>query len=309
MPLVEMMPKLTRMCKCFDLGGNHLSSTSVELLKEAMTKQFADVRPTWLAIGDDACGNTHLHDPLQCNPHCRTGCFHTQRYVVHVVTSLASVRQRHTPVKQNVDMKIECSKEWPKLLSEETTTPPEESSTDSEDVPTPLQMGLDVGATFRKYVQAQHSAVKLELLQSWAPFGDFIIAPLMAAARIARSQADSALEILHGSLGERLTTVIVDNSLYILAETPERRLTFIDVPASVHTDRLTDFNGCDATDAILLQDFTYIVEAEAHEAGQYELSTVSGQRLRTSLQITDYLLSGWVISDSLWFPIHKCKTI
>ena len=95
-PLIEMMPKLIRVCKCFDLGGNNLSSDSVSSLVKAMEKQFLNIRPTWLAIGDDACVASHkyLHDPLLCNPHCKKGCAHAQHSILHVVKSLSDFRQK-----------------------------------------------------------------------------------------------------------------------------------------------------------------------------------------------------------------------
>ena len=307
-PLVDMLPKLTRMCKCFDLGGNNLSATSVALLKEAMTKHFAYIRPTWLALGDNVCATAYLHDPLQCNPHYGKGCLHTQRSVVHVVSNLLTCRQKHPSRKKNVDGKVE-SKECPKQVSEQgTSTPLNDLSIDNQDSVTPVSMDLNVGVGLRNYVEAQHSVVNIETLQSWAPFGAIIAAPLVAAARIARSQANSALGILQGALGKSLTTIIVNQGMYILANTLERRLTFINVTNSVQTGRLIDFNGCDANDATPLQDFAYMVEADAHEAGHCELNTMGGERLRINFQ-ADYLLNGWVITGSSRFPIRKCKII
>lgn len=307
-PLIEMMPKLVRVCKCFDLGGNNLSPKSVSLLVEAMDKQFLHIRPTWLAIGEDACDTAcqYLHDPLACNPHYKKGCVHARHSVVHVVKKLSDFRQKET-VTESFDMKLENKDEWPKLVSEQETATPPDEATDSDDsvVPKPPE-AMDIGAGFRSYVKAQHTAVKLDMLQLWSSLGGYIVAPLSVAARVAQNQAHASFEILRNSFGEGLTSLLIGENMYILAAAAGR-LTFIDLSESVQTGGLVDCHGRDADDATPLQNFQYIVEAEAHEAEQHELQTLGGERLSISLQVTDYLLSGWVVCDGLWFPMHKCK--
>jgi len=305
-PLVEMMPKLIRICKCFDLGGNALSSESVSLLVEAMDKQFHHIRPTWLAIGDDArdAACQYLHDPLACSPHCKTGCVHVQRSVVHVVKKLSDFRLKET-VTANSDVKEEDSEEWSKVMSkQETATPPDEAI-DSDDIVYQPE-STDIRDTFRSYVKAQHSAVKLDMLHLWSSLGGYNIAPLSVVARAAQNQARASFDILRNSFGDGLTSLLVSENMYILAAVGGR-LTLIDLSQSVQVGNIVDFHGRDAGEATPLQNFQYVVEAEAHEADRYELQTMGGERLCISFQVTDDLLSGWVVCDGLWFPMHKCK--
>ena len=314
-PLIAMMPKLSRMCKCFDLGGNNLSSESVSLIIEAMKKQFCDIRPTWLAIGDDACDAAckYLHDPLKCNPHYKKGCLHAQHSVVHVVRKLSGFRRKETVTKKR-DMKVggcqisadDSKEEWPKLISEKesTATPPDEVI-DSDDSFVPSD-AMDIAKAFKLYIKAQHTAVKLDMLQLWSSLGPYIVAPLSVAARFSHDHARASLKILTDSFAEGLTSFLIGENMYILA-TAEGRLTFVDLSTSVQMGALVDSQGRYAEDVTPLQNFQYVVEADAHEAGQYELNTLGGESLSISLQLTDYLLSGWVVCDGLWFPMRKCK--
>lgn len=314
-PLVEMMPKLIRMCKCFDLSGNNLSSDSVSLLVEAMEKQFLHLRPTWLAIGDDACDAAcqYLRDPWKCNPHCKKGCVHAQHSVVHVVKKLSDFRRGHLMTEKS-DVKFNylqisattSEKEWPKLSSDQETriTPPDETIDNADDV-LPSE-SIDIGFAFRSYVKAQHSAVKLDLLPLWSSLGEYVVAPLSVAARAAQNQARASLKILSDSCAERLTSFLIGENMYILAAS-DGRLTFIDFSTSVQIGKIVDSHGCDAEGATPLQNFRYVIEAEAHVGGQHELHALGGERLSISLQETDYLLKGWVVCDGLWFPMTKCK--
>ena len=51
--------------------------------------------------------------------------------------------------------------------------------------------------------------------------------------------------------------------------------------------------------AIPLQYFPYVAKADGHKAELHELQTSGGEKLRISLQVADYLLSGWVVCDGL----------
>lgn len=310
-PLIEMMPKLIRMCKCFDLGGNNLSSKSVALLVEAMRKYFLHVRPTWLVIGDDACASTrqYLHDPLACNPYYKRGCMHAQHSVVHVVKKLPDFRHRKTFVTESVDVRLVSKAEWPKLVPEQETTTPSDEATDSDDtIVTKPPESMDICAAFRLYVKAQHFATKLDMLHLWSSLGGCIAAPLSFAAQVAQNRAYASFETVRSSFGDGLTSILIGENMYILAAIGGR-LTFINLSESVQVGGLVDFYGRDACDAVPVQNFQYTVEADAHEAEQHELHTVGSERLSISLQVTDYLLSGWVVCDGLWFPMRKCKII
>ena len=147
---------------------------------------------------------------------------------------------------------------------------------------------------------------KIEMLQMWSSLGDYSVAPLSVAARVAQDQARASLNTFRDSFGACLTSFLIDENMYILAAV-ESRLTFIDLSTSVQMGALVNSQGSRADDATPLQNFEYVVEADAHEPGQYELNTLGGEELRISLQMTDYLLSGWVVCEGLWFPMRKCK--
>jgi len=305
-PLIEMMPKLVRICKCFDLGDNSLSAESVSLLVEAMDKRFHSIRPTWLAIGDDArdAACQYLHDPLSCSPHWSRGCAHVQHSVVHVVQKLSDF-QRMKTVTKSFDVKVESSEKISRIMSERGTFTPRGEVIDSGDMVGRFEF-MDARAAFRSYVTAQHSAVKLDMLELWSSLGGYMVAPLSIAARVAQKQARNSFNILCDSFGDSLTSFLIGENMYILAAT-EGRLTLIDLSESVQMGGLVDFHGRDADEATPLQNFQYVVEAEPHEAEAHELQTQGGEKLDISLQVTGDLLKGRVVCDGLWFPMHKCK--
>jgi len=313
-PLIEMMPNLVRVCKCFDMGYNSLSTESIASLVEAMTKHFAYIRPTWLAIGDDAskATNQYFRDPLPCNPHCSRGCVHKQQSVVHVVKNLSDSRRRANKVPNTVVLKVESMHKFEKFVSDEATaTPPYEQSTNSDDSVSSTSardLSRDIDLAFRSYIQVQHSAVRCEMLELWSSLGDYIKAPLSVATRVTQKQARESYEVFRDTFGNGLTSLLVGENMYILA-TIENHLTFIDMSRSVQDGRLINSLGCNIDGATPLQNFGYIVEAEAHKAQPYELNTEGGEILRISLHMTDHLLSGWVVCDDSWFPLHKCKVI
>jgi len=299
-PLVRMLPKLIRVCKCFDLGGNHLSAVSVKNLSNAMSKSFVGVRPTWLAIGEDACSDAVLSDPFQCNPHCKRGCVHARFSVVHVVRTLFDFRQQQyqqrESVIENIDTNINDTMQWPSLCSsgqESTATPPADESDESIEAPVQESGTSDIDAAFESFIEAQHAAFQMQILEIWSTLVDgVIVAPLALAARVTRKKATTSSDILHNSFAQAFTSIILNENMYIVA-VQDGHLTLINLSVSIHKGKIIDYRLYDASNAVPLKNFRYIVEAEPHDGtGEYELRTSGGEILNVRLEATDYILSG-----------------
>lgn len=342
-PFLKLLPRLVRVCKCFNFSGNNLTKKSVESLVKAMTTNFMCVRPTWLAIGEDASVEAlkFLHDPLLCDPHHKKGCLgHKDHSVVHVVKTMPKIRRRSLGARSCQHMKKVDAfatdtmppalnwnpEEWPMLVSDEASTTisftnetGDALTTDNDSFDaSELQQapsGLSIGRNLFAYVKQEHITRQIELASSWARFAKFDMSQLAAAAHLSRRQVHASLKNLHKLCGDNWTCFLIKERLYILGTDEERKLTLIDLTQSIQQGAIVDFQGTTRDEAIPIQNFNYLVEADVHVSvdGQHELCTIESEQLTICLDDAESLLEGWVAArtmdrtEYLWFPLHKCR--
>jgi hypothetical protein len=168
--LIRMLPHFVHKTKCFNLGGNTLSTRSVRKIMDCMTAAYAHVRPSWLGIGADAqAGAMKSITKSACNPHHPRGCLCSKPSVVHVVRCLpkfnrvaqAEWESEHLrPVEQSakekkglakplVDPPLICHMNWPTLPISigKTSSTPSTQTPSGGDSPNAQRNGVDCVAS------------------------------------------------------------------------------------------------------------------------------------------------------------------